>query len=289
MDGAPAIPAPTARWVLAVTGAVAFDDVAPLPSASAVLTRCRVRTRRGASAAFVLREHRQPVGLRYPCPDHEALVLRILDGSPVPSPRLVAVDVDAGECEHPSLLMEWMPGDVRLPADLEPSDAAAMAGALATLQDVPAGTVAGLPVLRPRVAPGQLVPPRRGMSRHWDTAFAAYAGFARRAAGSRALAHGDFHAGNLLWSGRRVSAVVDWMDAGAGPRGFDVARCTKSLALRSSPAVTRAFVRAAADAMGDGVVDPVWLMIAIVDGLPFLAERDVAAVEDMLEAAVAGV
>ena len=38
----------------------------------------------------------------------------------------------------------------------------------------------------------------------------------------RVLLHGDYHAGNTLWSRGRLSGIVDWETVEAGPRGRDL-------------------------------------------------------------------
>ncbi|HVE75938.1 MAG TPA: aminoglycoside phosphotransferase family protein, partial [Actinomycetota bacterium] len=45
----------------------------------------------------------------------------------------------------------------------------------------------------------------------------------------RAIGHGDFHPGNLLWSREKLTGVVDWSAAGIGPRTHEVAYCRADL------------------------------------------------------------
>jgi aminoglycoside phosphotransferase (APT) family kinase protein len=45
------------------------------------------------------------------------------------------------------------------------------------------------------------------------------------------LIHGDYWAGNTIWTRGRLRAVVDWEDAGFGSRGYDVAYCRLDIAL----------------------------------------------------------
>jgi Ser/Thr protein kinase RdoA (MazF antagonist) len=65
-----------------------------------------------------------------------------------------------------------------------------------------------------------------------------------------ALIHLDFWAGNLLWEAGRISAVVDWEEAGYGDPGIDVAYCQMDLILAGQPEAARAFLQAYEDAMG---------------------------------------
>ena len=45
------------------------------------------------------------------------------------------------------------------------------------------------------------------------------------------LTHGDFHPGNLLWRGYRISGVVDWSAARLDSRWVDVAQCRADVAI----------------------------------------------------------
>lgn len=56
--------------------------------------------------------------------------------------------------------------------------------------------------------------------------------------------HRDFHPGNVLWSRGRVTGVVDWVAACAGPAGIDVAACRWNLDGWAGAGVGTAFVRA---------------------------------------------
>jgi aminoglycoside phosphotransferase (APT) family kinase protein len=66
--------------------------------------------------------------------------------------------------------------------------------------------------------------------------------------GATVLCHGDLHAGNLLMSGGRVSAVLDWEIALFGPAEYDVART--ELLLEMMPGVGGALLRPALRLLG---------------------------------------
>ena len=44
--------------------------------------------------------------------------------------------------------------------------------------------------------------------------------------------HRDFHPGNLLWTDERITGVVDWVSACAGPPEEDIGHCRANLAIR---------------------------------------------------------
>ena len=54
--------------------------------------------------------------------------------------------------------------------------------------------------------------------------------------------HRDFHSGNLLWAGPRISGVLDWGNACLGPAAFDLAHYRVNIASLVGPEVAdRAF------------------------------------------------
>jgi aminoglycoside phosphotransferase (APT) family kinase protein len=56
------------------------------------------------------------------------------------------------------------------------------------------------------------------------------------------LCHGDFNAGNVLWSRYELSGVVDWETAESAPPAADVGACRFDLAVTSGPAAAEAFL-----------------------------------------------
>lgn len=56
--------------------------------------------------------------------------------------------------------------------------------------------------------------------------------------------HRDFYLRNVLWSGQRISGIVDWVETSIGPAWLDVAHCCTNLAIRHGNAVADAFAAA---------------------------------------------
>jgi aminoglycoside phosphotransferase (APT) family kinase protein len=56
------------------------------------------------------------------------------------------------------------------------------------------------------------------------------------------LVHVDYWSGNILWDGDRISAVVDWEEAGYGDPAVDVAYCVMELALEGFDDAATGFV-----------------------------------------------
>ena len=53
--------------------------------------------------------------------------------------------------------------------------------------------------------------------------------------------HRDFQPRNVLWSGERISGVVDWVETSMGPAWLDVAHCATNLAIVHGPEAADAF------------------------------------------------
>ena len=61
----------------------------------------------------------------------------------------------------------------------------------------------------------------------WERAFAIYDRPPRPS--SPVLIHRDFHPGNILWSGARVTGLVDWATASRGDPAADIGHCRVNL------------------------------------------------------------
>ncbi|MFJ7198114.1 MULTISPECIES: phosphotransferase family protein [unclassified Streptomyces] len=164
----------------------------------------------------------------------EADILRLLAGTDVPAARCVAVDARGEHCDHPSLLMTLLPGEVRV----EDAGAERRIGLLA-------GQLAGIHAVgvtdatRPRdyeawTAPDRVrVPEATGRPLLWRRAVDVI----RREPPAYVpkFLHRDFHPGNVLFDGAGarsgISGVVDWVETSWGPADLDVAHCSTALAL----------------------------------------------------------
>lgn len=199
------------EWIAEATGAVPLSAT-PLAG--------------GTHAETFLISPQDLVLRRFPPEDgaaaREQRILPLLAQVAGPFPRLVAADPDGDRTGSPCVLVSRLPGKADVLPD-DPSVAAReLASALARLHaaDLPADS--GLRDLtdrvrarRPEILPAPL--------------------------GGPVFSHGDFWSGNVLWSGGRVTAVIDWEGAGLAPRGYDVAWCRFDLYLLHGRAVADEF------------------------------------------------
>ena len=167
----------------------------------------------------------------------EARALRLAEAAGVPTPALLAVDPDGTQAGVPALLMTRLRGRV----DWWPSDLDRWLGRLAGLLPRIHGTALPPGDTVPRFAPYRQEnyrPP--GWARYprvWERAVEVSRGPAPDL--PAVLLHRDFHPGNVLWRYGRVSGVVDWLGACAGPAAADVAHCRVNLLTMGTEVVER--------------------------------------------------
>jgi aminoglycoside phosphotransferase (APT) family kinase protein len=159
--------------------------------------------------------------------EREARALRAAGNAGVPTPALLAVDPAGTGAGVPAVLMSRLPGRV----DWWPSDTSRwlrrLAGVLPAIHAAPLPP-AGLTGSFTACQPASYQPP--GWARYprvWERAAEISQGPAPSL--PEVLVHGDFHPGNVLWQRGRVSGVVDWQAARAGPAVADVAHCRVNL------------------------------------------------------------
>lgn len=171
----------------------------------------------------------------------EALGTQLLVGSGLPVPELIATDSDGHRTGDYANLTTWLPGRVRLdPLGPAAIDELARVAAVIHAQPVPVGR---RPPPYAFWAPPVLTVPV------WSTQPAAWRRaieiFAAGPPPSRAgLVHRDFHPGNILWRGDRITGVIDWAETSWGPADLDVVHSATNFALLHDLDSARQFVAA---------------------------------------------
>ena len=158
----------------------------------------------------------------------EALGCRLMEGSSLPAPRLIASDPDGSRTGDYANLTTRLPGRVRLgPLNLDAIDELAKIAVI----------IHGTPVandLRPRQyefwTPDDLVVPSwTSRPELWRRAIDI---FNQGPPSTRhGLVHRDFHPGNILWEGDRITGVIDWAETSWGPPDLDVVHSRANFAM----------------------------------------------------------
>lgn len=221
--------------------------VIPVSVSSTAVHLLHVAFAGGRESRFILRrfidQHRLRTDPWY-VPRHEAAALEALMAGPVPVPRLVSADVDATECDVPTLLTACLPGRSGDTPTTPVSERMLeqLAEALAVIHTVNDGARTKLPTYEP------YYPIDRGRVPPWSTDGSVW----RRAiallregqppATEPCFIHRDYHPGNTLWIGERLTGVIDWTTACIGPPGIDLARMRQNLALQFGPLAAERFL-----------------------------------------------
>jgi aminoglycoside phosphotransferase (APT) family kinase protein len=281
-------PAAALAWAAAPFGPGSrVVAVAPLASAWLANHAVDVADAAGRVHRLVLRRWARP-GWADEDPDfnaaREATVLELLAPTPVPAPALLAADPDADVCDVPALLLARLHG---APPDLagDPAPAPLVAGLAAALPPVHAVPGPGpVPPYRRFYDPEQLLPPTwSDRPALWERAFAVAAG---PPPDDRAcFIHRDYHPGNTLWTGGRLTGVVDWIGGSWGPPSVDLGHMRVNLAADLGLAMAEEFL-AAHRALTGFDHHPYWDVASAVDCAPEM-EPYWRRVEDLVAAALA--
>ncbi len=203
----------------------------------------------------------------------EVSVLERLADAGLDVPRPVWVDADGERFGLAALLLRRLPGRPVLdPPDVS-SWARGIAGALATIHAVDVGVLAD--VLPEETREGRhlrYLAEEAGEELAGDVVdgYAPLAALEGRIAPDESrLSHGDYHAGNVLWSRGRVSGIIDWPMARLGDRRFDVSYLRLDTALILGQDAADAVLAGYEEAIGRPLEDvPAWDLLAATTALP---------------------
>lgn len=216
--------------------------------------RLAVETSRGTRTQVVLRRwtpsHPDRTTDAARLVEREGRVLRGLELTDIPAPRVLAADPTGESSGVPALLMTRVPGRM----DLTPADPQSWLGQIA-------GMAARIHELHVDAEPHEWmqrevpVPPWASRPGHWHAAADVLRGAAP--AYDVRFMHGDYQHFNLLWRRGRLTGVVDWTGAFRGPADIDVGHCRLNLAVLYSAERAAEFL-ASYEADAGRRVDPYW-------------------------------
>jgi aminoglycoside phosphotransferase (APT) family kinase protein len=175
----------------------------------------------------------------------EFRLLTVLAGSSFPAPKPLLVDPDGGPFGAPTVVMSRLPGRPLLAPRNLVDYVGQMARTLADLHRLPIASLDFLPDQRDLTRRALATRPTVDDPLQHAVFDAAVAAFPRVLESSvpRALLHGDYWPGNVLWSRQRLVGVIDWEQPRLGDPAKDVATCRGDLTILFGPPAADEFVR----------------------------------------------
>ncbi|MGZ4249626.1 MAG: phosphotransferase family protein [Solirubrobacteraceae bacterium] len=218
----------------------------------------------------------------------EAAALEVLAEVDLPTPRLVALDPDGSVAGEPSVLMTRLPGRVEWDPPAVDAFLGALAEPLPVIHSVPVARGVSIPDYKPYPL-GMHRPPVWALRPDvWERAISLLDESPPPAC-ERAFIHRDYHPGNVLWDGGRVTGIVDWVNASIGSPWADVGHCRVNIASELGREAADRFLdlyRAVSSRTDD--YHPYWDISAAIGGLDEDADEQPSPADELfLAAAVA--
>lgn len=218
----------------------------------------------------------------------EAVALRLLASSALPTPELIAVDDTGAAAGVPAVLMSLLPGRIEWappPARLE-RFLARLAETLLAIGEVSLPAGVRVPPYSPYELGRALGPPAwsRLPGKVWEQAVALYEG--PPPSPERRFIHRDYHPGNVLWRRGAVTGLVDWQHASLGAIEADVGHCRANLHWHFSAAVADRFLRHWLAISGRTEYHPYWDVAVVLTEASSYGPPD-AKLDEFVAAAVA--
>ncbi len=197
---------------------------------------------------------------------HEARSLKKAKEANVPVPELVAYDEYGEHCCVPAILMTYMPGSIDLkPAGLD-DRLYNLADLLAAIHATEVGTYPWKyfcwndPSCYRR-------PVWSKFPELWEKAIEIVLG--PEPEEKECFLHRDYHPTNVLWQDKRISGIVDWVNACIGPASVDLSHCRANLQALYGVREADFFLKAYQAIVGGRFEHhPYWDLSTIVGNLP---------------------
>lgn len=216
----------------------------------------------------------------------EVLAMDALERAGIPAPRCLAIDSAGEQCGTPALLMTRLAG---AQPTATTGRTARFAGQLAASVRAVHERVmvpVGLPDYERWFDPDGLRPPEQTARPWvWERMFEVVTK-PTPAPDQPAFIHRDYHAGNTLWSRFRMTGIVDWTTASAGPVGVDLGHMRVNLVVTGWRELADAYLQAYAALAGPAFVhEPCWDLTSVVDFGPYdgFSPTEIERMEDYAE------
>jgi aminoglycoside phosphotransferase (APT) family kinase protein len=242
----------------------------------------RLKSPDGTHAAVVVRRYGEYWQRIDPAAcEREFRLLGVLAKNPLfPAPRPLLLDAEGGPFGAPTVVMTRLPGRPELaPRDLH-GYLQQMAETLAALHRVPAEACDFLREQRAIVdrrlsTPAQTEDPLEQAI--WEAVLSEWPRISAEPDEPRALVHGDYWPGNLLYRRGRLTGVVDWEQPRVGDPDKDVATCCADLWVLFGQPAADTFVALYESAAGRKPNNMrFWQLLNSTDAVPQMREWAVA-------------
>ena len=194
---------------------------------------------------------------------HEADCLLLAQQLDVPVPELVAVDEDGRFCHHPAILMTKLPGQVQRNPPNRHDWLQTLAATLVKIHTLPAATFPW-PYFS-WLNPGKCqVPTWTQSPQVWQKGIE----IVNQPEPDEPMIfiHRDYHPTNVLWQGKAVSGVVDWVNGCRGPIGIDIGHCRGNLYIMYGLEAADHFLAAYRTyAPASFTYNPYWDVLSVID------------------------
>ncbi|SFX61571.1 Phosphotransferase enzyme family protein [Thermoactinomyces sp. DSM 45891] len=198
---------------------------------------------------------------------HEASSLEGIKGSMLQTPQLIAIDEKGKHTRYPAVLMSKVPG---IP-QLFPMDQEALTQLAETLLAIHSMEVDLQWIYSSYYEIETLQAPKWSYQVElWEKAIE----YTKKVQADHVkqdvtFIHRDYHPMNVLWEGRKITGVVDWVNACIGPRGVDVGHCRLNLALLYGVEKADQFLLEYTNVAGDSFhYHPYWDLRMLFEFLP---------------------
>jgi aminoglycoside phosphotransferase (APT) family kinase protein len=198
--------------------------------------------------------------------EREAAALTVLEGGGLPAPRLVAVDPDGAAAGEPAVLMTRRKGRIVWDPPALDRFLRALAELLPRVHATPVPPGVAIPSYRPYPLRMHRPPAWASEPDTWLRAIEILEG--PQPSAERVFIHRDYHPGNVLWQGGKVSGLVDWVNASLGSPWADVGHCRENLASELGQQAADRFLELYREASGrQDDYHPYWDISAAIGGL----------------------